>query len=82
MKTNNDIENFKKYLKTLSLDALVEIKEESDVFMPNYELRMKLIENEIVVKNEQIKKLEKKLQKLNIEIALLRADIRYNFNEN
>jgi hypothetical protein len=82
MKANEETEKFKEYLKTLCLEALNEVKNESEVFMPNYELRIKLIDTEIVVRIKQIEKLRKTLKKAQCELGLLKANIFYPVNEN
>ena len=80
METDSDIERFKIYLKTLCLESLIEVKEEAEVFIPNY--KIKLIDIEIEIRKEQINKLKKKLQKSKCELALLRANVYYQLNEN
>lgn len=82
METDSDIEKFKIYLKTLCLESLIEVKEEAEVFIPNYKLRIELIDIEIEIRKEQINKLKKKLQRSKCELALLRANVYYQFNEN
>ena len=80
METDSDIERFKIYLKTLCLESLIEVKEEAEVFIPNY--KIKLIDIEIEIRKEQINKLKKKLQRSKCEFALLRANVYYQLNEN
>jgi hypothetical protein len=82
MTTDKDIEKFKKHLKILSLQELVELKKETVIFMPKYELKIKLINNEMKIREQRVIILKRKRRKIDCEITLLKYDIDYPFNEN